>query len=80
MAELKFPVYRKYLNDKNYFKIESMNSFEEIRSHGKKWLVEKHEVKILPDRNFVHDLVFDYENFAEKISGEVYDTIRKMTR
>jgi len=77
MTEMKFPVYRKYINRETYFKIESLESFEEIRSLGTKWIIETHPVKILPDRNFVHDLLNSYSDFAEEITGEVYREMRE---
>lgn len=76
--EIQFPQYRRYLNGKNYFRIDSLESFEEIRSMGSKWLVEKHLVRILPDRNLVNDLLNNYEGMAEEISPEEYTIIRKI--
>ncbi|MDQ3111492.1 MAG: hypothetical protein M3R17_16515 [Bacteroidota bacterium] len=79
MAEpMQFPQYRRYLNGRNYFCFQSLNAFEEIRSLGSKWLIEKHEVKILPDRNLVHDLVFEYQGIAEVIDPEAYEKVRKV--
>lgn len=43
---------------------------------GNKWLLETHIVRILPDRNLVHDLLFDYEEIAEIIDAEVYESVR----
>jgi hypothetical protein len=74
--EINFPQHRRYLNGKNYFRIFSRNSFEEIRSVGSKWIIETHQVKILPDRNFVEDLLFGFEGIAEPISSLDYDNIR----
>ncbi len=73
---LNFPQYRRYLNGRNYFCFHSLDSFEEIRGMGSKWLMETHIVKILPDRNLVHDLLFDYEGIAEVIDAETYESIR----
>lgn len=69
-AALSFPQYRRYLNGKSYFCFESPNAFEEIRAFGSRWLSEKFEVKILPDRNLVHDLLYQYEGIAEVVSAE----------
>ncbi|MBI3509330.1 MAG: hypothetical protein HY064_01600 [Bacteroidetes bacterium] len=76
VPEIKFPVYRKYLNGRSFFRIDSMESFEEIRQLGTKWIIEKHEVKILPDRNLVHDLVYDFEKFGVEIKAGEYEQMR----
>lgn len=75
---MKFPVYRKYLNGMSFFRIDNPEHFEEIRRIGSRYLITSHEVKILPDRNLVHDLIHDYTNFAEEIGSEEYETTRKM--
>jgi hypothetical protein len=69
---IKFPQYSKYNNEKNYFKIISENSFEEKSFVGKKVLINQFEAKILPDRNFIVDLVFDFSDFAVAISESEY--------
>lgn len=71
-----YPQYRKYLNGKAYFKISSPAAFEEVQLIGSKLVFHAYEVKILPDRNFVYDLTFDYNAFATAISAEEYDAIR----
>jgi hypothetical protein len=72
-----FPQYRRYRNGKHYFRIDSPESFEEVRALGNKWIVEQRTVRILPDRNFVHDLLYHFEAFGEKIPQSVYDNIRE---
>lgn len=74
---LEFPQYRRYLNGRNYFCFHSMDTFEELRALGSKWLIEEHTVKILPDRNLVHDLLFAYEGIAEVIDAETYKKVRE---
>lgn len=59
--EITYPQYRKYNNNKAFFKIISDTEFEEIQLLGTKKSFHKFEVKILPDRNFIYDLTFDYQ-------------------
>jgi hypothetical protein len=75
--QINFPQHRRYLNGKNYFRFFSRDLFEEVRSVGSKWIIETHRVKILPDRNFVEDLLVNYENIAEEITSSDYDVIRR---
>lgn len=68
-----FPTYRKYKNNKNFFKISNESEFEEISFIGTKVIVTKHLAKILPDRNLIADLLHD-SNFAEQSSKEEYES------
>lgn len=70
-----FPQYRKYKNGKSYFKIISEKEFEEKTFLGGKTITHKFEVRILPDRNLVSDLLKNYSEFAVKISEEEYERV-----
>ena len=72
---MKFPIYRKYKNNKHFFKIMNMNEFEEISFIGKKLILTLHQVTILPDRNFISDLLNDIGNTAEIATEEEYQQI-----
>ena len=76
MNEITFPVFRKYKNNKHFFKIISENEFDEISFIGSKVIVTKHLAKILPDRNLISDLLHD-NNFAEKSNQEEYESYLK---
>lgn len=74
--DINFPVYRKYMNGKSYFKIISRNEFEEIQIIGSK--KTKHTVNAtqLPEMNQIYDLVYNKE-LAIEISREEYDILKK---
>lgn len=57
MTILNFPIYRKYDNDKSFFRIDSVEHFIELKLTGK--LKEKFEfkAKIHPDRVFIQDMI-----------------------
>lgn len=76
MSHIIFPAYRKYKNNKNFFKIINEEAFEEISFIGSKVIVTKHLAKILPDRNLIADLLHD-SNFAEKSTQEEYESFLK---
>lgn len=59
------------------FRIDDPEHFEEIRKIGSRYLITAHLVKILPDRNFVHDLIHNYSDFAEEIGSAEYELTRK---
>jgi hypothetical protein len=52
-----FPVYRRYGNAKNFFKIISEKQFEEIQLVGTKKVVKKTVAERLPEIVFIRDLV-----------------------
>jgi hypothetical protein len=64
---IQFPQYRKYLNGQSYFKIISAEEMTELKIIGSLYEVHHLKVKILPDRNLLHDLLNDYAAFAEAI-------------
>ena len=68
-----FPQYRKYKNNKSYFKISSLTEWDEIQIIGSNYLLSKFEVKIMPDRNFIQDMLFDYTANWDVIEEEEYN-------
>jgi hypothetical protein len=77
MVKMKFPQYRKYSNNKHFFKIISETEFEEISFIGNKIIHQNHIAKILPDRNFINDLLIDIGNFCELSNEEEYKSYLK---
>ncbi|MES2762481.1 MAG: hypothetical protein V4677_09745 [Bacteroidota bacterium] len=71
--KMEFPQYRKYKNNKHFFKIINESEFDEISFIGQKAGVVKHIAKILPDRNFISDLLNDVGNTAELSTEEEYE-------
>lgn len=57
MAEMDFPIYRKYPNDRAFFKVCSPTRFEEISRLGKNYVRTEFEAKILPDRHMIGDMM-----------------------
>jgi len=72
-----YPQYRKYSNNKSFFKIISPEKFEEIQVLGKKKTLHRFEAKILPDRNFIYDLTFDYKTNWILCDLSEYEELRK---
>lgn len=73
-----FPVYRKYTNNKNYFKIINTNEFIEISVIGKQVLLKKTEAKIYPDKLFILDLINCIPPIL-KISEEEFSSIENQS-
>lgn len=69
-----FPQYRKYSNNKKYYKIVSTSELEEISFIGNKAILHKITAKILPDRNLIDDLLNDIPNSCLIATEEEYIT------
>lgn len=70
-------MYRKYKNNKSYFKIINPRQFEEIQVIGSKIVVKLIDAHLFPEMNFIRDLVYDYAGMADEISEAEYNK-RKM--
>jgi len=78
--EMSYPQYRRYKNGKSYFRIVSPTEFEEIQALGQRWFFQKFTVKILPDRNFIQDMTFAYQEHWEVVSADEFEVIRSLSR
>lgn len=77
-----FPAYRKYPNNKSFFKVLSADSFVEIQVIGQYYRIDLFEAKILPDRYFISDMLdlasghwvetdeISFENFRDTCEKE----------
>ena len=70
--EIIYPQFRKYPHGRTYFKILSPTEFEELQISGDKSTMHHFVAKILPDRNYIYDLTFNYQGHWEVISEKEY--------
>lgn len=71
-----FPIYRKYINNKSYFKVFDSESFEEIQVLGSNYWIYEFKAKILPDRYFIKDLIEMEGDSWVEISAEAYNDFK----
>jgi hypothetical protein len=76
LKDINFPVYRKYKNNKSYFKIIQPKIFEEIQIIGSKKIIKEVEAKQFPEMLFISDLISNYSEMADEISEEEYLRVR----
>lgn len=76
-SEINYPIYRKYKNNKSYFKIISKEEFEEIQVFGNTYTLHHLKAKILPDRNLIEDLSINYITYCDVISEKEYEAIKE---
>lgn len=74
---ISYPQYRKYLHERTFFKIISADEWEEIQVMGNNYVLHHFRVNIFPDRNYLHDLTFDYEKNWLAIEEEEYEIMKK---
>jgi hypothetical protein len=68
---MKFPIYRKYSNNKSFFKILNEIEFEELKFIGQALELYKVIAVQYPEKLFIKDLI----EKADKISEEDYNAI-----
>ena len=72
-AVINYPVYRKYPHNRTFFKVLSEDEFEELQIIGRHYSIHSIKAKILPDRNFIQDLIFDFAIYWKEIKAEEYN-------
>ena len=73
--EYDFPIYRKYKNGKNYFKINSLKQFEEIQFIGTKKIHRIINAVQFPELNFILDLCKKSFDQIEEITASEYSSM-----
>ncbi|PBQ31695.1 hypothetical protein CNR22_07905 [Sphingobacteriaceae bacterium] len=76
LEDMHFPVYRKYKNNKSYFKIIHSRLFEEIQIIGSKKIIKQTEAKLFPEVLFIQDMLLRYSDMADEINEEEYLKVR----
>jgi len=74
---MQFPVYLKYKNNASFFKIVNYEVFEEVKFTGNKAELHIFKAKILPDRNYIADLLQTDSPYVEKISEEEFSEAKQ---
>lgn len=73
--DMNFPVYRKYTNGRSYFRILSETEFEELRPLGNKVFLSRIKADKWPERQFINDLLYHYQDMACAIEEEEYQSL-----
>lgn len=75
--EHSFPIYRRYSNNKSWFKVLADDAFEEIQVMGPYYSIHHFQAKILPDRNFIADMIALEGNSWEEVTEADYQGFLK---
>lgn len=68
-----FPIYRKYSDHKRFFKITNYEHFVELSIMGNYYQLSDFRAQILPDRNFIRDMIDNEGGYWNTSSAEEYD-------
>lgn len=74
--DTRFPAFRRYSNGRNYFKIVSADTFEEVQVIGKSRLVKRITATRFPEKQFIGDLLAGLAGKAETIDEETYERVK----
>jgi hypothetical protein len=77
LKKFTYPQYRKYSNGKSFFKIISTDEFEEIQLLGTTKTIHHFKAKILPDRNYVYDLITNENNYWLVCEAKEYESLKE---
>jgi len=75
-----FPIYRKYPNNKTYYKVHSHSLLTEIKIMGSTYFINSIEAKIMPDRNLIADIIANENNFLVAIEAGEYNDFLEMCK
>lgn len=70
---MEYPQYRKYKNNLSYFKIDGPDSFTEWKKSVDHWERFDIKAKILPDRNYIQDMLVDFELYWDKLTQAQFE-------
>lgn len=68
-SERKFPIFRKYLNERTFFKVLSMEAFVQVDIIGDGYMLHTFHAKVHPDRVLIMDMI-EMANDAWQESSE----------
>lgn len=74
ICRMNFPLYRKYKNEKSYFKIVSENQFQELMFIGQRIEVYDFYAKIFPDFRMIQDMILMENDSYDEITEEEFES------
>jgi hypothetical protein len=77
---VQFPLFRKYSNEKNFFKIISLNEFEEIQLIGKNALISKTKASIYPEKLKILQMIQLNDGISTQSNALEYEKIKSLVK
>lgn len=80
MQEFSFPQYRKYVNGASFFRINSAEHFDELKKMPSGFVRYSFQVKILPDRHYIQDMLNCENNYWVEIAESDFELINALVK
>ena len=77
--QFSFPQFRKYTNGASFFRVDSPEHFDELKKMPSGFVQYSFQARILPDRNYIMDMLNCDSNYWVKISKSDYELINALT-
>ena len=71
--DIQFPQYRRYLHGNTYYRVNSLENFDELMVVGKFYVFRNFQARILPEYQMIIDLIDNAENRWEVIGKEDFE-------
>ena len=78
--QFSFPQFRKYTNSASFFKIDSTEHFDEVKKMPSGFKHYSFQVKILPDRHYITDMLNCEKDYWVEISETDYELIMALVK
>jgi hypothetical protein len=76
---MKYPVFRKYPNDRSFFKVIDESHFVEVKLTGNRAELHHFEANILPDRNFIQDMINMSEGHWVESTEDEFEASKRLS-
>jgi hypothetical protein len=76
MMKANFPQFRKLINDKSYYRIDSTSRITEIQRIGQRWTIYEVDAKILPERLMIQDILDENSSQYQAISEQEFQNFQ----
>lgn len=70
---MNFPIYRKLINGKSFYRIDAMDRLTELQQLGNRWLKHELHAKILPERLLISDILENENGQYENCTVEDFE-------
>lgn len=77
---MNYPLYRRYVNGRSYFKLDSPSKMLEVQVLGNYYIEHELEARILPERLLITDLIAADPATYEVISEEMFEEFMSHNR
>lgn len=79
LEELSYPIYRKRKNNRSFYKINSVNQFDEIQSMGTKYIFYSFTISQYPEILMLMDMIAMTNDLYEEFDNNEWEVLKIKT-